>query len=59
MDESWPTDGPVSEGSPIEKLREAKARGIAWQGLYARDAEVREFVDTLIGVVTGGKACTP
>lgn len=53
-EKDWIDPLPRFEGGPIEKLKTARAEGIDWPELYARDANVREFVDTLVDVIVRG-----
>lgn len=50
----WVDPLPTFEGGPIEKLKAARAEGIPWAELYAGDVNVREFVDTLVDLITRG-----
>lgn len=45
---------PIFESEPIEKLEGARAGTLGWQELYASNAKVREFVDTLIDIIIKG-----
>ena len=53
-EKDWIDPLPTFEGEPIEKLKAARSSGVDWQDLYARDANVRTFVDTLIDLITKG-----
>ncbi len=50
----WTDPLPTFAGSPVEKLKAARGEGVAWTELYAQDADVREFVDMLIDLITRG-----
>ncbi len=45
---------PAFYGGPIEKMKAAQTANIEWQELYARDADVRRFVDTLVDMMIRG-----
>ena len=53
-EKDWIDPLPRFEGGPIEKLKAARADGVEWQELYATNADVRAFVDTLVDVVVRG-----
>ena len=50
----WTDPLPTFDGGPVEKLKAARGEGVAWTELYAQDADVREFVDMLIELITRG-----
>ena len=50
----WIDPLPTFEGGPIEKLKAARSSGVDWQDLYARDVNVRTFVDTLLDLIARG-----
>lgn len=45
---------PIFGNAPIEKLKAGQAAGVNWQELYVADADVRQFVDTLVGIIVRG-----
>ena len=53
-EKDWIDPLPTFEGEPIEKLKAARSSGVDWQDLYARDANVRAFIDTLIDFIARG-----
>jgi len=53
-EKDWIDPMPGFEGGPIDKLRAARVEGVNWQDLYASDADVRAFVDTLVDVIVRG-----
>ena len=50
----WIDPLPGFTGGPIDKLKQARAEGVSWQDLYATNAGVRAFVDTLVDVIVRG-----
>ena len=50
----WVDPLPSFKGGPVEKLKAARSAGVAWAELYAGDANVREFVDTLVDLIARG-----
>ena len=50
----WIDPLPSFEGGPVAKLQGARAAGVDWRELYATDASVREFVDTLVDIICRG-----
>jgi len=53
-EKEWVKPLPTFDGGPVAMLKAGKESGIAWQDLYATNADVRAFVDTLVDVVTRG-----
>jgi len=53
-EKDWIDPLPTFDGGPVARLKAARADGIDWPELYAQDACVREFVDTLVDVIVRG-----
>lgn len=53
-EKDWIDPIPDFQGGPIDKLKQARAEGVEWQDLYATNADVRAFVDTLVDVIVRG-----
>ncbi len=50
----WRDPLPTFQGSPVDKLKAAQHEEMHWTELYAQDADIREFVDMLIDLITRG-----
>lgn len=50
----WRDPLPTFQGGPVEKLKAAQGEEMHWTELYAQDQDIREFVDTLIELITRG-----
>jgi hypothetical protein len=53
-EKDWIDPIPEFQGRPIDKLRQARESGLHWQDLYATNADVRLFIDTLVDVIVRG-----
>lgn len=54
QERAWIDPLPTFEGGPVEQLKRARESGVSWQDVYARDADVRTFVDTLVEIISRG-----
>lgn len=45
---------PRFEGGPVARLKAGRDEGVDWQTLYVSDANVRNFIDTLVELICRG-----
>jgi hypothetical protein len=54
QEKDWIDPLPAFDGVPVAKLKAGREAGVAWQDLYATNADVRAFVDTLVDIIVRG-----